>query len=150
MRASPLALLLVLFAACSTSSTTEDGGPSSCPDLGRACTRDDECCTKFCQVQGKAAYCIVRPAEDPVCSGMGAFCTQPRHCCSRSCTNGTCNREGPPPPPPPCKANGQACADTSECCVGVCRSEPIVGMRCTNPLPDAGLDAADAADAAGD
>jgi hypothetical protein len=149
-----LAFLLILgaiAAACSTSGSSADSG-TSCPDVGRKCVVDSECCTKFCQVLGGGAFCIEKPATDPVCGGTGALCTQARHCCSRSCKNGACDPDAPPPPPPPCKMGGQACADSSECCVGVCVDEPTIGKRCGNAPPDGGTSdgGADAGDASAD
>jgi hypothetical protein len=144
---SCLAFVTLAVAACSTSGGAGDGGVQ-CPDIGKKCTLDSDCCTKFCQVLGGGAFCIEKPATDPACGTTGASCTQARHCCSRKCTHGACDPEVPPPPPPPCKSAGQACNDTSECCAGTCDDDPVVGRRCGSGAPDGG--ASDAHDASAD
>jgi hypothetical protein len=72
----------------------------TCKSLGRNCTANSQCCSKFCS----GGVCRCKPE--------GRNCTANGQCCSKFCSGGQCR----------CKAVGKACANNKQCCSGKCEN----------------------------
>jgi hypothetical protein len=110
---SVFSALLVVCALAACSSQPESTTCSATAN-GQECSKDTECCSGYCMLEGMGSYCQDKPRTTPACVTAAGYCTQDRNCCDGLCKDNACF--GTVLPPGSCLEVGSQCAQPVDCC----------------------------------